>query len=103
MLHQGLSYVPEIIRIELTSHFGIEKLLKTRCQERKLGLQSLPIPNHGLEGYQPDRLTRLENLLMDWETKLLYSTNWKDKSYNLILDVTDRLTKILRDEPMQMN
>ena len=23
--HQGLSYVPEYIKIELTSHFGIEK------------------------------------------------------------------------------
>ena len=31
--HQGLSYVPEIIRIELTSHFGIEKSSRTRCQE----------------------------------------------------------------------
>ena len=33
MHHQGLSYVPEIIRIELTSHFGIEKSSRARCQE----------------------------------------------------------------------
>ena len=28
----GLSYVPEIIRIELNSHFGIENLI-TYCQK----------------------------------------------------------------------
>ena len=31
--HQGLFYIPEIIKTELTSHFGIEKLSKTRCQK----------------------------------------------------------------------
>ena len=29
---QGLSCVPEIIRIELTSHFGIEKSSRACCQ-----------------------------------------------------------------------
>ena len=38
---------------------------------------------------------------MDRETGPPYSTNWKDTSYDLILGVTDRLTKILRDEPVQ--
>ena len=33
--HQGLSYVLEIIKIELTSHFGIEKSSKTYCQEEQ--------------------------------------------------------------------
>ena len=37
-----------IIRIELTSHFGIEKSSRTRCQEKTFGLQSLPIPVHEL-------------------------------------------------------
>ena len=32
--HQSLSYVAKIIRIELTSFFGIEKSSKTCCQER---------------------------------------------------------------------
>ena len=38
MHDQGLSYVPEIIRIELTSHLGIEKSSKARCQEIPLSL-----------------------------------------------------------------
>ena len=38
MHDQGLSYVPEIIRIELTSHFGIEKSSRARCQEILLSL-----------------------------------------------------------------
>ena len=40
---QGLSYVLKIIKIELTSHFGIEKSSKTHCQERTPGLELLPI------------------------------------------------------------
>ena len=30
---QGLCYVPGIIKIELTSHFGIETSSRARCQE----------------------------------------------------------------------
>ena len=33
--HQGLSYVFEIIKIELISYFGIEKLSRTCCQEEQ--------------------------------------------------------------------
>ena len=50
--HLDLSYVPIIIRIELTSHFGIEKFLRTHCHKRTPNLQSLPISTHRLERYQ---------------------------------------------------
>ena len=40
--HQGLFYVSDIIRIELTSHFGIKKSSRTCCEERTPDLQLLP-------------------------------------------------------------
>ena len=33
--HRGLFYVLEIITIELTSHFGIEKSSRTCCKEEQ--------------------------------------------------------------------
>ena len=62
--HQGLFYVSKIIRIELTSHFGIEKterLVAKKCYE---DLQSLPIPTYCWK-----------DLSMDFVTGLLISTD----------------------------
>ncbi len=47
-------------------------------------LQSLPVPTH-----------RWKNLSMDFVTGLPISANWKGDSYNLILVIVDRLTKMV--------
>ena len=120
--HQGLSYVPEIIRTELISrhhnnpladHFGIEKtreliarkyywptlrrdvedyvkgcdvcLASKTVRHKPYGdLQSLPIPTH-----------RWKDLSMDFVTGLPISTDWKGDSYDSILVIVDRLTKMV--------
>ena len=43
---QDLSCVSEIIRIELTSYFGIEKSLRYGIQLMYLGKQSPPLPSY---------------------------------------------------------
>ena len=48
MHHQGLSYVPEIIRTELTTKKTWE-LVARKCYK---DLELLPIPTHRLEGHQ---------------------------------------------------
>ena len=127
--HQGLPYVPELIRTELisrhhddplVSHFGIKKTweLVTRkyywptlrhdietyvkgcdvCLASKAvrhkpysDLQSLPIPTHWWK-----------DLSMDFVTGLLISADWKGDSYNLILVIVDRLTKMVHYEPVKV-
>ena len=74
MHHQGLSYVPKIIRIKLTSHFGIEKTRELIARKYYEDLQFLPIPTH----------------------------RRKSTSYDSILVIVDQLQKMLRDEPMQI-
>ena len=130
MLHyQGLLYVPEIIQTELISrhhdnplagHFGIEKTREliarkyywpTLCHDVKDyvkgcnvclaskavrhkpygDLQSLPIPTH-----------RWKDLSMDFVTGLPVSTDWKGDSYDLILVIVDRLTKMVHYEPVKV-
>ena len=39
---------------------------------------------------------------MDFITSLLVSTNWKDKTYDSILVIIDRLTKIVHYEPIKI-
>ena len=54
-------------------------------------LQALPVPNH-----------QCKNLLMDFVIRLPISTNWKSKSYNFILVIIDRLTKIVYYESVKV-
>ena len=127
--HQGLPYVPEIIRTELISrhhddplagHFGIEKTQElfsqkyywsTLCRDvedyvrgcniclaskavrhKPYGdLQSLPVPTH-----------RWKDLSMDFVTGLPVSTDWKGDSYDLILVIVDRLTKMVHYKPVKV-
>ena len=127
--HQGLLFVPEIIRTELISrnyddplagYFGIDKtrelmgrkyyrpslrndveayvkgcnvcLLSKTVRNKPYGdLQALPIPTH-----------RWKDLLMDFVTGLPISTNWKGESYNSILVIVDRLTKMVHYEPVKV-
>ena len=123
MLHyQGLPYVPEIIKTELISkhhndplagHFGIEKTQKlfsrkyywptlrhdvedyirgcNICLASKIvwhkpysDLQSLPVPIH-----------HWKYLSIDFVTGLSILTDWKKDSYDSILVIVNRLTKMV--------
>ena len=127
--HQGLPYIPEIIRTELisryhnnplASHFGIEKtreliarkyywptlyrdvedyvrgcdvfLASKIVRHKPYGdLQSLPVPTH-----------RWKDLSMDFVTGLLILADWKEDSYDLILVIVNRLTKMVHYEPVRV-
>ena len=123
MLHyQGLSFVPKTVWIKLINrhhnnplagHFGIEKTCELlarnyfwpmlqynveayvkgsdRCLALKAvrhkpysDLQSLPIPTYCWK-----------NLSMDFVTGLSISVDWKRDSYNSILVIVNRLTKMV--------
>ena len=126
--HQGLPYVPEIIRTELISrhhddplagHFGIEKtrelvarkyywetlrhdvevyvrgcdicLASKAVRHKPYGnLQQLPVLTH-----------RWKDLSIDFVTGLPQSADWRGDSYDLILVIVNRLTKMVYYEPVQ--
>ena len=44
-----------------------------------------------------------KDLSIDFVTRLLVSTHWKGKSYDSILVIVDRLTKIIYYEPVKVN
>ncbi len=121
--------MPEIVRTELISrhgddplagHFGIDKTRKliarkyywpTLCRDVEAyvtgcdvclasksvrhkpygNLQSLPMPTH-----------RWKDLSMDFVTGLPVSTNWKGETYDSILVIVDRLTKMVHYEPFKV-
>ena len=127
--HQGLLFVPKTLWIELISrhhndllagHLGIKKTcellarkyfwpslqhnvetyvkgcdvclaLKAVRHKPHDNLQSLPLPTHWWK-----------DLLMDFVTSLPISTNWKEDSYESILVIIDRLTKIVYYEPVKI-
>ena len=127
--YQGLPYVPEIIRSEVISrhhddplvgHFGIDKtrelvgrkyywpslrkdvenyvrgcdvcLALKAVRHKPYGdLQSLPVPTH-----------RWKDLSMDFVTGLPLSADWKGDSYDSILVIVDRLTKMVHYEPVKV-
>ena len=127
--HQGFPYIPEIIRTELINryhddllagHFGIEKTRKLIAQKyywptlrhdvedyvkgcnvclalktvrHKLygDLQSLSVPTYCWK-----------DLSMDFITDLPISTDWKGDSYNSILVIVNRLTKMVYYEPVKV-
>ena len=127
--YQDLFYVPEIIRTKLiskyhdnplTGHFGIEKtrelvarkyywptlrhdvdnyvkgcdvcLASKAVRHKPYGdLQSLPVSTH-----------RWKDLSMDFVTGLPISTDWKGDSYDSILVIVDRLTKMVYYKPVKV-
>ena len=127
--HQGLSFVPEVIWIELISrhyndllagNFGIDKtreligwkyywsslrkaieahvkgcdvcLALKRMRYKPYGnLQLLPVPTH-----------RWKDLSMDFVTGLPVLTNWKGETYDSILVIVDRLTKMVHYERVKV-
>ena len=129
LYHQGLPFVPEAIRTEIISrhhddplagHFGIDKtkdlvgrkyywpslqkdieayvkgcgvcLGSKAVRHKPYGdLQSLPVTTH-----------RWKDLSMDFVTGLPISTNWKGDSYDSILVIVDRLTKMVHYEPVKV-
>ena len=127
--HQRLPLVPEVIQTELISqyhdnplarHFGINKTkdlisrkyywpslqkdietyvkgydicLSSKAVGHKLygDLQSLSVPIH-----------RWKDLSMNFVTGLPISINWKGDSYDSILVIVDRLTKMVHYEPVKV-
>ena len=122
MHYQGLFYILKIIQIELISryhndllvgHFGIEKTRKFVAQK-----YYWPSLYHNVEDYikgcdicltskavqhklygnlqsLPVSIYRWKDLSMDFVTGLLILTDWKGDSYNSILVIVNRLTKIV--------
>ena len=127
--YQGLPYVPEIIHSEvisrhhnnpLTEYFGIDKtrklvgrkyywpslrrdvesyvrgcdvcLASKAVRHKPYGdLQSLPVPTH-----------RWKDLSIDFVTGLPLSADWTGDSYDSILVIVDRLTKMVHYEPVKV-
>ena len=122
LYHQGLSYVPEIIRIELISrhhndplagHFGIEKIRELiarkyywptlRCDVKDyvkgcdVCLASKAVRHKHYGNLQSLSISthRWKDLLMDFVMGLPILTDWKGDSYNSILVIVDWLTKMV--------
>ena len=120
LYHQGLPYVPEIIRTELISryhddplagHFGIEKtreLIGRKCYWETLRLNveayvkgwsvclSSKAVRHKPYGdlqFLPIHIHCWKHLSIDFVTGLPISTDEEDDSYRLILVIVDRLQK----------
>ena len=82
MHDQSLSYVSEIIRIELTSHFGIAKSARKYYGD----LQLLPIPIHRRKGTSYDSIL----VIVGWLTKMIHY-----KPVQIMIDVPG-LAKVLQ-------
>ena len=125
--HQGLSYVPEIIRTELISrhhdnplsgYFGIEKTRKLVAQKYYwltlrhdgndyvkgcnicLALKTIRHKPYGDLQSLPVSTYRWKDLSMDFVTGLPISTDWKGDNYDSILVIVNRLIKIVHYKPV---
>ena len=66
-------------------------ILKTVRHKPYSDLEALPIPTY-----------QWKDLLIDFLTGLLVSTNWKSENYNSILVIINWLTKIIYYEPVKI-
>ena len=128
MHHQGLPYVPEIIRTELISrhhddplagHFGIEKTRElvarkyyweTLCHDVEVYVRGCDVclASKAVRHKPYGNLQQLpvpthcwKDLSMDFVTGLPQSADWKGDGYDSILVIVDRLTKMVYYEPVQ--
>ncbi len=123
--HQGLFYVPEVIRTELISrqhddplegYFGMDKTreliarkyywpslqtdVEAYIKSCDLYLASKAVrhkPHKDLQSL-PVPTHRWKNLSIDFVTGLPVSTNWKGETYDTILVIVDRLMKMVHYE-----
>ncbi len=129
LCHQGLPYVPEIVKTELISKhhddplagdFGIDKTQEliarkyyrpTLCRNGEAYVTgcdvclALKAVRHKLYGNLQSLsiLThQWKNLTIDFITGLLISTSWKADTYDSILVIVDWLTKIVHYEPVKV-
>ena len=127
--HQGLPFVPEIIRTELISrhhddplagHFGIDKTreligrkyywpslrkdVEAYVKGCNVCLASKAIRHKPYGDLQalPVPTYRWKDLSMDFMTGLPVSTDWKDESYDSILVIVDWLTKMIHYKPVKV-
>ena len=127
--HQGLPYIPEIIRIELISrhhndplagHFGIEKTreliarkyywptLRRDVEDYVRGcnvcLASKAVQHKPYSDLQSlsIRIHRWNDLWMDFVMGLPILTDWKGDSYDSILVIVDQPTKMVHYKPIKV-
>ena len=127
--YQGLPYVPEIIRSEVISrhhddplagHFGIDKTKKlvgrkyywpslrrdvksyVRGCDVCLALKVVRHKPYGDLQYLLVLTHQWKDLSMDFVTGLPLSADWKGDSYDSILVIVDRLTKMMHYEPVKV-
>ena len=127
--HQGLPYVPEIIRTELISrhhddplagHFGIEKMRElvirkyyweTLRHDVKVYIRGCDVclaskaVRHELYGnlqQLPVPTDCWKDLSMNFVIGLPQSTDWRGNSYDSILIIVNWLTKMVHYEPVQI-
>lgn len=126
--HQSLLYIFELIRTELISkhynnplagHFGIGKTWELIARKYYWKILQYNVKTY-VKGcniysasktikYKPYRHLHLlpiptyywKDLLINFMTKLLLSTNWKGNSYISILVIVNRLTKMIYCKPIQ--
>ena len=127
--HQGLSYIPEIIRTKLISRHYDNPLVGNFVIEKTHELITRkyywPTLRHDVEDYVkgcnvclaskavrhkpygdlqslPISTHCWKDLLIDFVTSLPMSTDWKKDSYNSILVIVDWLTKIVHYESVKV-
>ena len=90
----GRKYYWPSLRRDVESYVrGCDVCLASKAVRHKPygNLQSLPIPTH-----------RWKDLSMDFVTGLPLSSDWKGDSYDSILVIVDRLTKMVHYEPVKI-
>ena len=127
--YQGLHYVPEVIRRELMSRHYDDPLASRfeidKTRELIAGKYYWPSLRTDVEAYvkacdiclaskavrhkpyKDSQLLRVltqwwKDLSMDFVTGFLVSTNWKGKTYDSILVIFDRLTKMVHYKPVKV-